>query len=250
MLSGKSMTPGPADARWSAVRSLLGPALICVLAVAVEVYTLAFWSTTHVEANGARHVLVKEFAAQVPITQSFDMRSDGLTGVRIRLATTERSDITLDWVLFEQEPSAFVPLYRKRQHVRSGAGESWVVMPFPVVARSIGRTYKLEVRAIDVHPLDGAPSPGPASSGPALVASSDDALPTGVLVIGIREQSGDLVFDTLALGDTILGRFRLTTASTSEGANQRLWIAAVAIVLQNILLAAFVIHFWPRRPHR
>jgi hypothetical protein len=244
------MTPWQAGTWRSVFKRTLGPVLICVLGFAVEVYTLAFRTTTHVESNGARQVLLKEFGAQVPITQTFGMRSNGLEGVRIRLAASGPGDITFDWVLSEQQPAASVPLYRKRQHVRSVAGESWVDILFPTIAQSIGRTYKLEVHASAIQRHDRGLSPVPASDSAGLVACVDDAMPEGVLSVGGQERSGDLVFDTIALGDTILGRFRLTTASGLDGPQPRVWLAAAAIALQNILLAAFVIYFWPRLKHR
>ena len=242
------MTRGQARTRWSAFRSALGPVLVCVLGLAVEVYMLAFRTTTHVEANGAQHVLLKEFGARLPITQTFEMRSDGLKGIRIRLAASARCDIALDWLLSEQQqPAAIVPLHGKRLQLRSVSRERWAVMLFPAIAHSIGRTYSLEVRAFDVRLLDRGRSPDPPTDGPALVASSDDALPGGVLAVGGQRRSGDLVFDTLALGDTMLGRFRLRAGSGLDGSYQLVWLAAAAIALHNILLTAFVIHFWPRR---
>jgi hypothetical protein len=246
MLSGKSMSPGRAGTRWSVFRGTLGPVLFCLLGLAVEVYTLAFRTTTHIEANGAQHVLVKEFGARLPITQTFQMRSDGLEGVRIRLASSARCDIALDWLLSErQPPAAIVPLHGKRLQLRSVSGERWAVVRFPAIAHSMGRTYSLEVRAFDVRRLDRDVSPDPATDGPALVASVDDALPGSVLAVGGQERSGDLVFDTIALGDTILGRLMLS-ASWSEGPPRLVWLVGAAIVLHNILLAVFVIHFWSR----
>jgi hypothetical protein len=223
---------------------MLSPVLLCLLGLAVEVYTLAFRTTTHVEANGARHVLLNEFGARLPITQTFEMRSDGLKGVRIRLASNARCDIALDWLLSERQlPAAIVPLHGKRLQLRNVSGERWAVMRFPTIAHSIGRTYSLEVRAFEVRRLDREPSADPATDGPALVSSVDDALAGGALVVGDQERSGDLVFDTVALGDTIFGRFMLTAAG--PGSPTRLvWLVGAVIVLQNILLAAFVIYFW------
>jgi hypothetical protein len=232
-------------------RGTLGPVLLCLLGLAVEVYTLAFRTTTHVGANGAQHVLVKDFGARLPITQTFAMRSDGLRGVRIRIASNARCDIALDWLLSERQPAAIVPLHGKRLQLRNVSGERWADVLFPAIAHSIGRTYSLDVRAFDIRRLDGGPSPDPAAEGPALVASVDDALPGGVLAVGGEERSGDLVFDTMALGDTILGRLMLT-ASSLGGPGQLVWLVVAAIALYNALLAVFVIHFWPRRrtgPH-
>jgi hypothetical protein len=241
------MNPRRAGTRGSVFRGTLGPVLLCLLGLAVEVYTLAFRTTTHVEANGARHVLLNEFGARLPITQTFEMRSDGLKGVRIRLASNARRDIALDWLLSErQPPAAIVPLHGKRLQLRNVSGERWAVLRFPAIAHSIGRTYSLEVRAFDIRRLDPGPSPDPAADGPALVASADDALPGGVLAVGGQERSGDLVFDTAAIGDTMLGRFMLP-ASELDGPRRSVWLVGAAIVLQNILLAAFVIYFWPRR---
>ena len=233
---------------WSVFQGTLGPALVCVLGLAVEVYTLAIRTTTHVAANGAQHVLVKEFDARVPITQTFEMRSDGLRGVRIRLSASARCDIAIDWLLSEQppQPAAMVPLHGKRLQLRSVSGERWADLLFPSIAHSIGKTYSLRVRASDVRVLDRGGSPDPAAGGPALVASTYDALPGGVLAVGGQLRSGDLVFDTVALGDTILGRFMLSTASGPEGSYRYLWLAGAVIALHNIMLAAFVIHFWSR----
>ena len=116
----------------------------------------------------------------------------------------------------------------------------------PAIAHSIGKTYSLRVRASDVRILDRGGSPDPAAGGPALVASTYDALPGGVLAVDGQMRSGDLVFDTVALGDTILGRFMLSTASGPEGSYRYLWLAGAVMALHNIMLAAFVIHFWSR----
>jgi hypothetical protein len=227
---------------------MLSPVLVCVLGLAVEVYTLAFRTTTHVGANGTQHVLLKEFGARLPITQTFEMQSDGLKGVRIRVASEARCDIALDWQLSEQlQPAATAPLYGRRLPLRNVSGESWADLRFPSIAHSIGKTYNLEVRASDVRLLDRGGSPDSASDGPALVASSDDALPGGALAVGGQARPGDLVFDTLALGDTLLGRFRLRAAAGLNGGPQSVWLAGAAIALHNILLVTFVIYFWPRR---
>jgi hypothetical protein len=240
------MNPRPAGTRGSVFSGTLAPVLLCLLGLAVEVYTLAFRPTTHVEANGAERVLLKEFGSRLPITQTFEMRSNGLKGVRIRLASDARCDIALDWLLSERQlPAAIVPLHGRRLQLRNVSGERWAEMRFPAIAHSIGRTYSLEVRAFDVRPLDREPSSDPATHGPALVASVDDAMAGGGLIVGGQGRSGDLVFDTVAIGDTILGRFMLT-ATGAEGSPRLVWLVGAAVVFQNIMLGAFVIYFWPR----
>lgn len=249
MRSSEPVTARQAGTRWSVFRRTPGLAVVCLLGLLVEVYTLAFHHTTHVEANGAHQVYLKEFGARIPITQTFTMRSDGLKGVRIRVATSKRCDITLDWLLFEQrQPTAVVPLYGNRTLLQDVSGETWVVMLFPTIAQSIDRTYRLHVRAFDVQCRDRGRSPVPASDEAALVASLDDAMPGGFLVVGGQERWGDLVLDTIAAGDTILGRFMLTSPAGPGGALRRVLLMGAAIALYNILLVTFAIHFWQLRP--
>ncbi len=247
MLSSKPVTARQAGTRWSAFRRTPGLAVVCSLGLLVEVYTLAFHYTTHVEANGAHQVYLKEFGARIPMTQTFTMRSDGLKGVRIRAATSKRCDITLDWLLFEErQPTSVVPLHGNRKTLRDVSGETWVVMLFPTIAQSIGRTYRLHIRAFDVQCRDRGRGPVQTSDEAALVASLDDVMPGGFLVVGGQERWGDLVFDTIAVGDTILGRFMLTSTAGPDGALRRVWLTGAAIALYNLLLFTFVIHFWPR----
>ncbi len=248
MLSSEPVTARQAGTRWSVFRRSLGPTVVCLLGLLVEVYTLAFHDTTHVQANGGHQVYLKEFGARIPMTQTFTMRSDGLKGVRIRVATSRRCDITLDWLLFEQrQPTAVEPLYGNRKILQDVSGETWVVMLFPTISRSIDRTYRLHVRAFDVQCRDRGRGPASASDEAALVASLDDVMPGGFLVVGGQERWGDLELDTLAVGDTILGRFMLTSTAGPGGALRRVLLAGAAIAVYNILLVTFVIHFWRRR---
>ncbi len=212
--------------------------LVCLCGLALEVYLLAFHYTTHVEARGARPVLLKEFGAGIPLTETFTMQNNGLKGIRIRLAASEPSEVTFDWRLSEQGPLGFTTVRGNRRQLRV-SGERWVDLRFPAIAQSGQKRYTLEIRAV-----------APASSAVAIAASLDDALPAAMFHVGGQERWGDLVMDTVATGDTIVGRVRLTTSGPAGnvGHVRGGLIAAVALGLYNVLLVTFVVHFWPRTP--
>ena len=213
----------------SATRTAL---LICLFGLAVEVYLLAFDYTMHLEAKGVHQVLLTEFSAGTPVTETFTMGNNGLKGIRIRLAAREPSDVTFDWRLSELSGAAAAStVVEKREQLHGVSVERWVDLRFPAIAQSSQKRYKLEVRAV-----------APTSSGVAIAASLDDALPGARFEVGGQERWGDLVMDTVATGDTIVGRV-LATEPGRKGFFPGVLFAAVG--LYNLLLATFVVHFWP-----
>ena len=220
-------------------------ALVCLLGLAVEVYTLAFERTIRVETAGRRQVLLQDFGVGTPMAQTFTMTNNGLSGIRIRITAPLPTDLVFDWQVSEQrDADTSVALYGNRKHVQNLAAERAVDLTFPSVAHSMDKTYTLQLHVIDVRP-SGAKSGAGGVEAPAVIAFADGGIPGGTLVVNGDRVPGTLALVTIALGDTVLGRLRLALSHV-DGPLRRFWLPSAALLLYNILLAAFVVHFWPR----
>jgi hypothetical protein len=229
------------------LRRWLIPALLCSVGWSVEVYTLAYYKTTHLDARGAHPVLLEAFGERAPITQTFTMPTDGFDAVRVRLSSSGTIDVTFDWKLSQQwQENAFTPLFGNRQTVHMTAGQRWATVAFPAIVNSADKIYKLDLQvAASEPPTVGAP--GGERRAVAIAASLDHVVHGGFLTVGDEESWGDLVFDTHAVGDTILGRFWLRTAPGLPAPLRRGAVLWAALVFYNFLLAVFVIQLWPTR---
>jgi hypothetical protein len=206
--------------------------LVCV-GLAVEVYFLGFHRSARVEPRGAHRVALKEFGAGMPLMEIFTMQNDGFKGIRLRFVATEPADVTFHWRLSERVSSA--PIIENREEFRGMSGDTRVELVFPEIARSSQKIYQLEIRA----------SP-PTSKPVAAVAWLDDALPGATFHVGGQDRWGDLAFETVATGDTIYGRLWLASASLFEHRVRGLVLLAFTLAIYNVLLAAIVVHLWPR----
>jgi hypothetical protein len=219
-------------------------AAVFVVALGLEVYTLGFHKTSHVEAKGAHQTLVREFGMRVPIGQTFTMRSDGLQAVRVLFWSAARCELTFDWMLSEQQASGtLLSIVGHRRQLGDLSGYRWDTLSFPAIPKSAGKTYKLDVRVSDVQAPIGQELPATA-----IVASLDNSLRPGFLTVGSRERWGDLEFDTRAAGDTLLGRFLLITRPTLPAALQSIPVLGAIFLMYHLCLAAFLIHFAPVGP--
>lgn len=207
---------------------------------------LAFHRTSRVEASGTHKVLLREFGGRLPVAQTFTMESEGLEEVRIRLWASEPSDVTFDWVLSEvRQGDRAVPLRGHRVRVRRLAGERWTPIRFPPIVPPATRTYRLDVRLVDVEWNSRGDDGGDNDRGVALVAWLDNSTRGGFLIVDGQERWGDLMFEARAAGDTIFGRFVLLTWPAFPPFGQHAAVLVLVFLLYNFLFVSFVIHFWP-----
>ncbi len=128
-----------------------------------------------------------------------------------------------------------MPIIENREEVRGISGDTRVELVFPEIARSSQKIYELEIRAIP-----------PASKPVAAVAWLDEALPGATFKVGGQERWGDLAFETVATADTIRGRLLMASPSMFDGRLRGWVLLAFALAVNNALLAALVVYFWPR----
>jgi len=211
----------------------------------VEVYTLAWHKTTHVAALGAHRVVVSEFGEGAAISQRFTMASDGFRAVRILLSAPEGTEVTFDWAISEEQTPKTFAVIAKDRATRRTTSEDWQTIAFAPIAKSASKTYRLDIRRV------GAPSSSSAAGAakPAVgLVGSRDHLSRAWLTVGNQDRWGEVVFETEADGDTILGRFMLLTAPTLPAPLRHPVIIWGLFGLYNLALAVFVIVYWPRRP--
>lgn len=224
-------------------RNWITLALVLLVGVSVEVYTLAWRNAKHVEARGPHPTLLTEFGDGTPIAQAFPMRNDGLSAVRVVLSSSATADVTFDWLLSEEQaPNTLEPIAGHRQHVERLSGRRWETISFPPILRSANRIYRLDLHLVDVTPARRDDRPVVA-----VAASLDHMIQGGYSSVGGSQRWGDLVFDTRAMGDTIFGRFALKTRPTIPGplrSSPALWGLFVAY---NLCLVSFVGYFMPSR---
>lgn len=183
----------------------------------------------------------------MPVAQTFRMQSDGLEEIRIRLWAPESSDVTFDWLLSEErEGERALPLRGHRERIEGLTGERWASIHFPTIVPSATRSYRLDVQLVDDRSTSRGSDSRDGDREIALVASLDDSMRAGFLIVGGQERWGDLLFEAGAVGDTILGRFMLLTRPALPAYGQHLAVLFVSFLLYNLLLASFVIYFWPR----
>jgi hypothetical protein len=156
--------------------------LACVAIVVWEFDALFLERSTGSRVR--KSTVVNEFGAGETVSQTFVSESDGLAGFTVwmrpdgagEFATEVRCE--LSW----GEGTDFVPVYRWTEWVRI-AGPTAHTFRFPLVERSGGRTFRVDLRRL--RPVAGQLG---------LEASLDDAARPGALYVDGREQWGDLRF--------------------------------------------------------
>jgi len=208
----------------------------------LEVYTLAWHKTTHVAALGPHRVVLSEFGAGTAISQTFTMPSDGFRALRLLLSAPDRTDVAFAWSISEERnPNAFDLVAHGRATPRV-TGNTWETIAFAPIVRSATKTYRLDVQRVDVPP--GADGSGRSRAAVGLAAALDH-VPHEWLKVGDRDRWGELVFETEAAGDTILGRFMLLTVPSLPAPLRHPVTLWGLFGLYNLTLAAFVIAYWP-----
>src|SRR5262245_6947430 len=130
------------------------PVIICALGVAAQIYILAFLRISRVEARGSNEVLLTAFDDRRSIAQTFAAASGVLQEMRFRVQSSVRSDITIDWVLAEEVQGAMMPIRGNRLRVSGVTGEGEVRIQFPPVVASDAKTYRLDLKLVDLEALD------------------------------------------------------------------------------------------------
>ncbi len=216
--------------------------LVLAAIVAYEVWVVGFktaGATEHVPAKDVH--LTQEVAGPQPLTQTFVVHADELSGVELfPRASAQPPAGPVVLTLFEYQPDGSTVRVAQRTVAASDllASASFIAR-FPRIDRSAGRAYRLEIALPEA----------PAGHGLRFVAGGP-TYPQGEMRVGERREWGDLQFRTVAGRTTFLANLQRTrrTAPSIFGATWT-WIA-LALVF-TWALAAIVYDFglasgaWP-----
>jgi len=194
-----------------------------------ELYMLDVRAPDRLAIHGSHTIPLNEFGAQVPITQTFTPRVDGLYEIRLRSSARAQAQGMLDWSLFEADGNGgWAKVLSAHRPMGLVAGEGWHTLRFPAVEHSAGRIFRLVLQLTE------------AREGVALIASLDEAHRGGVLTVGEQQRWGDLVFEARATGDTAFGRFisRVTPGLPRPLRSGWSWVAIIALFDTLILVFA------------
>ena len=213
-------------------------AALCAAVLSLEVYTLAFHETSHLEGRSARQALLREFGDRVPIAQTFTMPSDGFDEVTFWLWSERAANMVYERTLSVQQPSGqFEPVASSRTEILALSGYRKEILSFPPLAKSAGQVCRLELRVAEVK----SSAPGLDKPAVAVVASLDNVVRPGFLQVGEADRWGDLELETRARGNTILGRFILNTRTTILPALQGTAALWAISLLYNLCLVTFFV---------
>ncbi len=186
----------------------------------------AAWYLVFVRPLGENVTARAEQVVDVPlgrervVAQSFVGSLDGLGGILVAFRTSRPTQAAVRCELWRLEGEDFRSLSRWTERVSLAPGQTMHRFAFPPVLESAGYTFRFEMSAADA----------PAA---ALLATRNDALSSGRLTVNRAAQPGDLLFETMALGRTAYGRFRLHAAYLPP--------AVTAVGVQLALAGIFVL---------
>jgi hypothetical protein len=240
---------------WAAHRprefwSRVGFWLLVLAAVSVEAATL-FMPRSPLRTAGQRPFIIREFAAGVPIGETFRARSDGLESVDLRLWAERPTSLVLTcrlltWAGLAPPGSNWVPLYQFTMTRRLPAGESWQHFPFRPVYPSAGQIYQFQVQYVESQALEGT-TPGSPAVG--VMGSEDDSFKEGNLIAGpVQIVDRDLLFK--ARGASVYTEFRVRISPLLPKPLRNRGLQLALLGLYNWALATFSFYMIVQAPER
>jgi hypothetical protein len=193
-------------------------------------------------ANGKQTYEIQEFAAGAPVGQTFRARTDGLESATLRFVAERPFTLNVRYRLLgwsiTSVPDHWVPIVEGTEAVPLPKGESAHTFRFKAVTDSHGQVYQFQAQEEDEQPGGSA-----ARARVTLLASQDDALDEGNLIVD-KDQlvDRDLIF-AAAGADSRFDDFRMRISpqlprSLRDPGGQ--WaIALVLFTLYNWAFAVF-----------
>jgi hypothetical protein len=215
-------------------------ALLFIAGLVLGGYALAVRPVRHVGAHGVHTVLLKEFGAGAAIVQTFTMKANGLNAVDVLAWASDPADVSIECTLSSVQDGVATERTRWRTPVVDLVGLRRQRLEFPMIQNSAGGIFALAVQVTGIRPRTPVARPEVA-----LMASEDRPLGFSSLFVGHRERWGNLVFDTRAAGETVLGGFALDARPNLPAWLRRPELPWAWFLLSNALLVAFVMHFRP-----
>ena len=219
-------------------------ALVCVAAIAVEVYVVFVGRNDEFRIEGVQRYQLEGFATGARVSQAFLMRGDGLHAVRIQLNSEAAASARVHWVLRRGTPVVPQDLSVAFETVETfdlRPGPQWKSLVFTRDGSSRDRWYTIEVtllQAVATAPSSGAPSRPARVS---LMASRDNPERGGVLWVNGVHQSGSLVMRADRHGRTPYRRFE---AEVEPHLPYLLKVHAVQWAVVVAVHWAFVVFAW------
>ena len=221
-------------------------ALALCAALAWQAWVL-FVPVASIRASGKNRYEIKEFAAGAPVGQTFRARTDGLHSATVWFSSDQAGTVQVTYRLMgwsaTKVPDHWAPVIEGREIVRLSPGSNAHTFSFKAIADSARQVYQFQIQQEAAPPSDGAASASPAVG---VMASTDDALDEGNLIVGTAQiVDRDLVFDA-AGADSRFDDFRMRI-SPQLPRNLRSpavqWTAGLVwLAVYNWALAAFAMH--------
>lgn len=162
-------------------------ALACAASIGYEIYALFIRSGGPVlDVRGRRPIVLRDLGAGEQISQTFVARAESLDALTVWVRSDGPVSANVRCALLLAEHGSFVPLYRwvERLDVDGRAARTFT---FPPVVPSRNRQFRFDLQLTP-----------PAVRSLGVEAWAEDALADGVMLIGGREQWGDLALRTRA----------------------------------------------------
>lgn len=171
-------------------------ALTCAAALAWEAYAL-FVPVAKIRVAGTEMYGISEFAAGVPVGQTFRAVTDGLDTAVLQFAADRPASLVLRYRVMGWAPAKlddhWASVIEGTETIRLSPGTSPHAFHFKKIADSARQVYQFQVQQVEVRALDGNPSGLPTVS---VMASTNNSLEDGNVILG-KDQivDRDLLFE-------------------------------------------------------
>ncbi len=171
-------------------------ALAVGAALAWEVNAL-FVPVATTRAAGKQTYEIKEFAAGVPVGQTFRAATDGLDTAVVRFTADRPASLVVRYRVMGWAPAKlddhWASVVESTETIRLSPGTTPHTFRFKAIIDSSRQVYQFQVQEIEVRALDGNPVGLPTVG---VMASTDNALEDGNIIVG-KDQiiDRDLLFE-------------------------------------------------------
>jgi hypothetical protein len=232
-------------------QSFLVHLLLAVLCSALTGYFL-FVKHTVTRTEGKRPVPITAFGAGATAAHAFQMETDKLNAVAVRIVASEPSSLRVLCKLFrlpigepgaEDDPTRYAPLYQWTATMKVAAGDHWQRIAFSGVDDSYRRWYRFEIRLLDAVSERARGHHESVRPNVSIMASEDNPLRGGKLWIDGVRQPGSLFI--IAEGPTPYERFRLHVEPGLPNAlrNRAVQAVVVAVYLWALVTLLYAVVF-------
>lgn len=171
-------------------------ALTLAATLAWEVHAL-FFPVATTRAGGTQRYEIEEFAAGVPVGQTFRAVTDGLDTAIVTFTADRPASLVVRYRVMGWAPAKlddhWAPVIESTEDVRLSPGTNRHPFHFKAIVDSARQVYQFQVQQVEVRALDGNPEGLPTIG---VLASTDNALDDGNVIVG-KDQiiDRDLLFE-------------------------------------------------------